>query len=316
MPFLRPPTPPIRLGTLALLLTAAAAVGCVRDPDPFTVETDQLAVHLVLVSGSDSVLAMIEYPGNPAEDADVQLIRDADTTSLHFSESACGEGFGAPATMGCFRALLPEPVQPGATYDLEIRTSDGELVTGRTAVPLPLSVTSPDPGARVEVHCDGPDTCHAGHLDQPPFFIPVAEIAVRWAEPASSDRLFGYVRHVRTFLDGETYEEENGCRLGYLGGYAFAGNQNTTAAEDSMVVAVPNIQCPGPLSPGRFDSIHAEIRLHHWDPAYSAYLEALAESGNSVRDASYGLDGAWGVFGASALTTVPVTLVRSPPASP
>ena len=52
-----------RAGATAALALALLATGCIRDPDPFTVDSDDIAVHLILEAGSDSAAAIVERPG-------------------------------------------------------------------------------------------------------------------------------------------------------------------------------------------------------------------------------------------------------------
>lgn len=306
----------LRLAALGGL--ALSVAGCIRDPDPFTFEMDDVAVHFILEAGSDSVMALVERPGEAVEDAEVRLIAGTDTTALAFSGPACAGSFGPNPSPGCHRAELPRPIETGATYGLEVVLADGQRITGSTTVPMPLSVTAPGPGEAVVADCGHTETCYATYLEQPPYYLPVVAFVVRWAEATDRARLFGYVRPVRTFLGDRVYGPAEGCTLGYHGffGQQFAfGGRDTPTTADSIRILVPNIQCPGELAPGRFDSIQAEARVHLWNEDYAAYLEIVFGRGQSVREAqvSAGLDGAWGVFGAITPTAVPVTIVRDPP---
>lgn len=300
--------------TAALLGFAILAAACVRDPDPFTVDSDDVSVHLVLVAGSDSVLAIVEKPLDPVEDAEVLLIRGADTTQLAFAQPLCSDDFlPGPTTGGCYRALLAAPVEAGATYELEITLPDGHRITGQTTVPLPLDVTSPADGARLTADCNPDNTCYAEGLDVPPYFVPVVEVTVRWEASVETERLIGFVRPLRTFLDGTVYTGEEGCRLGYFGAVfgGFAGR----VTPDSMAVVIPNIDCPGNLSPARFDSIHAEVVVQYQNREAAEYLALMREFGTGLRAAhlSLGIEGAWGLFGAMTPNAVAVTIVRDPP---
>lgn len=297
---------------------ALATTGCIREPDPFTFETDDVAVHFILEAGSDSVVALVERPGGLSEDADVRLIDGTDTTRLIVSGPPCAESFGATPPAGCHHARLPQPIEPGATYELEIILADGQRITGSTTVPRPLSLTSPGPGEKVVADCRHDETCYAEYFEAPPYIDPVAEVVLRWGQPADSERLFGHIRALRTFTGDQVYGPGEGCNLGYYGfghRFAFGGGDPATPTADSMKITIPNIQCAGDLAPGRFDSVQAEARVQLWNDDYQAYLDVVFGRGQSVREAqiSAGLDGAWGVFGAITPSAVPVTIVRDPP---
>lgn len=302
----------LRTFAAAAALTATLT-GCIRDPDPFTVDTDDVAVHLILVAGTDSVQAVIERPGDPAVDAVARLISGADTTPLVFSAPRCAGFFGPtpPEPEGCHRARLDEPIQPGRTYELEVILEDGSRVTGSTVVPEALTLTTAS--VRDTVRCGSPETCYAPWLSTPPYYTPVFAMTVRWEEPVDTERLFGHIRPVRTFLNGEVYQAEEGCDLGFFGHFAFGENTGVLVAADSIRISIPNIACPPPLDPARFDSIHAEARVAVMNAEYRAYLDAVT-SGSSARESylSAGLDGAWGVFGAMTSNVLPLTLIRDP----
>ncbi|MBW3555057.1 MAG: hypothetical protein KY466_16235 [Gemmatimonadetes bacterium] len=300
---------PHRLTILGLFFVAAA---CFREPDPFTVDTDDLAVHVILEGESDSVYAIVETPGNPIENAVVRLIAAGDTSLLAYSAEPCVSYFGLQGP-GCHRADLARPIQPGREYALEVILPGGARVTGATVVPLPLSLVSPSVGERIVASCRDPQRCFGEYIDRPPYNIPVATVVFRWPGEGETVKLFATVETTRTFLDGVAYTPaEGGCRLGTM-----FSRSNRTAA-DSLVVTIPNISCDvEPLREGRFDSIHARALAYVGNEPFHEYLEMLAQ-GQTAREASVsvGLEGAWGVFGAITPTSVPITILRDPAPAP
>lgn len=294
------------------LLAALAAAACIREPDPFTLDTNDVAVHMILEAGADSVVAIVERPEDPIEDAIVRLSADGDTTLLAYGGTPCYDSYFQGPEGGCFRASLAAPIRAGATYDLEVILPDGGRVTGTTTVPMPLALTEPSDGDRVVADCDSADACYGQSTDEPPFYLPVAEVTFRWADPVDPDAIQMSVRPLRTFLDGQEYGPEEGCRLGYFG--FRAEEAGTDSLTTSIVWPVLNISCPEPLQTARFDSIHADARVYFWNEAYDDYLDVLTHGG-TTRDAglSVGLTGAWGIFAAVAPAQRTITVVRDPP---
>lgn len=303
----------LRLAAAALLVGALA--GCAREPDPFTVDADDVSVHFILVAGADSVQAIVERPGELIDAADVRLIAGPDTIPLVFSTPACAGFFGPNPPEGCHRARLQEPIAPGATYELLVLVQGEAPITGSTTVPEALGITAPAAGQRVTVHCNAEDTCYAQPLEEPPYGIPVVELTARWQEAVEVERLFGHIRPLRTFLGDDVYGRAEGCGLGFFGmfGFIFGDGGRAGVLTDSMRVEIPNITCPPPLDPALFDSIHAEVRIAVLNDQMLEYREVFG-AGNSARAdfLSIGLDGAWGIFGAMTPNPVPVTLVRDP----
>ena len=316
-----PRHPRIRLAGPIALATLAAGLwtGCVRDPDPFTVPADDVAVHVVLEAGADSVIAIVERPGDPVEDAIVRLVRGADTTWLTFDADACASvGYWGGPVAACHRAPLDAPIPPGSAWELEIVLPDGHRITGATTVPPILSITAPEVGDHLVVRCDGSDTCYGVSRSVPPYYQPVLSTVLRWSPEGviDADRMFGYVRPVRTFLGSVEYGPEEGCSLGYTGSIVHAAGTRAGEGADSLVVTIPNIVCHDALATARFDSIHAEVVVLERNREYHAYMDALWRN-QSARQShlTAGLEGAWGVFGAITPTPVPVTLLRDPPPS-
>lgn len=306
----------MRHGPLLLLGAALAVAGCIRDPDPFTIDDDRVSIHFILEAGADTVVARITRPGDgyggvPEASAIVRLIAGADTIPLSYESDpnlSCVEPWGAPAEEigGCFHADLPEAIRPGDSYELEVILADESRITGRTTVPLPVTVTSPADGERIIAECNHPDYCYGLPLDEWPYTVPVADVTFRWAPAQEPGRVGVGLRPLRAFLAGTAYPA-NVCGLGYFfRSLEFSG--------DSASWSIPNIGCGEPLQVARFDSIHAEAVVYTRNGEFARYLDALRD-GPTLREefAAIGIEGhAWGVFGAVASTRRTITIVRNP----
>lgn len=310
---------PQRHLALVLLAGLAGAAGCVREADPFDLDSDDVAVHLVLTAGETEVAALLTRSGDaansiPVGDAEIRLIAGPDTTPLVFdADRGCGFSGGNPAFGGvpCYFGTPAAPIQAGATYGLEIVLADGGVVTGATTVPQRAEIESPAPDTPVVVQCGSPESCFGQYVPDPPYLIPVGTVAVTWDLPpgAAGSGVTLAVRPLQAFRNGVAYSSGT-CHLGFtFGGFA--------TAADSALWEISGISCSQPLAEARFDSVHAEVIVAVTDPGYHRYIVALSE-GQTVRASSIseGLDGAWGVFGAVAPTARPFTIVRSPPPAP
>lgn len=307
----------MRPAMIAVAAAALALAGCIRDPDPFTIDDDHVSIHFILEAGADSVLARITVPGEgfagaPVPDAAVRFIAGQDTVPLTYDPETtgrCAESWGPTlGDDGCYQALLPAAIEAGGTYDLEVVLADGSRITGRTTVPLPVTLTAPSAGEVVVARCNGAEFCYGQATDTPPYTIPVAEVVFRWADPVERSRVGAGVRPRRAFIGAQDYPGDV-CQLGFFG---------TGVSADSVVWPIPNITCTDPLSPARFDSIHAEGIVYTRNGEYVRYLEAISD-GPTVRASAVaeGLEGpAWGVFGAVAAARRPITIVRDPPPAP
>lgn len=299
---------------------AASAPGCVREPDPFTVRTDDVAVHVVLVAGAESVVALVETPAAPVPGASVRLIRGQDTIPLDYDPMGCeGPSYWGAPPHPCYRAGLDQAIKPGSAWELDIVLPGGGRVTGSTVVPVGVSLTDPQPGTRLTVRCGAVDTCYPAPLHVPPYHVPVLSMTVRWEQATNPDRLVGLIRPVETYLGETSYSPPEGCSLGNDHSWGFASRPagQVRAAADSMRLSVLSIFCMPPASPARFDSIRAEALVQVASPEVAAY-EGAIRWGSTARQTQVtaGIEGAWGLFGAVTPSTLPLMLIRDPAPAP
>lgn len=305
-------TPMARMARItAMALVALFVTGCLRDPDPFPLVDGHLTVHFLLEAGADSVVGLVtrsteSLSERDIPDAAVTVSTGADAVTLTYEpHERCAElWLDWPTNIGCYQAALPEPVEPGRTYDLEVVLADGTRATGQTTAPLPLALTAPGEGEALVVDCDHPISCGAALHTQPT----VAEWTLRWSAAEQPAGVSIALVPTAVFLDDQLYPGDT-CRPSY----PFRPH---TMAEDSAVWRVHRFDCLDPLRPARFDSIHADLVVHALNGEYQRYTEAMADETVRVDAAAEGVEGAWGVFGAVAPIRRHVVIVRDPPPGP
>lgn len=306
---------------LGFLLLTGLLTGCLRDPDPIDLDEDAVTVHAILEAGADSAVILLSRPGDnaaygswtpytPIADAEVRLIAGGETTWLiEDPDVPCVYAYYSDPSgtgSGCYRAVLPEPIAAGTEYHLEIELTDGTAIHGRTTVPEPVTIRAPDPGATVTATCDSDESCWGQPLDVPPYAIPVVTIPVAWTSNASIHGSSVSLRPVAVYHQGVEYPG-TACDLGYYG--------SLPISRDSLDWLVPNIYCSGEdgnLSMARFDSIRARLSVIGLNEHYTRYQETTYGQGVRIEAASQGLDGAYGVFGATSTATRTILIIRAP----
>lgn len=322
-------------GLLALTLSLT---GCLRDPDPLELDDNAITVHALLVAESDSALVWITRAKNPylnpppvvsgpywgdapyrgVSGAEVRVISGSDTTWLiEGSDRPCtgtgGESEGQGA--GCYRASLPAPVLSGATYALDIRLADGTRITGETVPPEAIAISAPAPNLHVTVSCRDGEFCYGEDTTEPPFTLPVGTVPLGWDLPPSVVGTHLALQPLAAYLEGAVYPRD-ACTLGYYGGFA-SQQYRYRPGDDGW--AIPSIGCGlehPELRPARFDSIRAQLVVMGLNQTYVDYLTSGAGQGIRSEAASYGIEGAYGVFGAMSRATREIVLVRDPPPLP
>lgn len=284
-------------GAVAL---AASAGACEFLHPPTVVNGDpaQLQVHAVLGAGSDSVAVFVSRVGTgrfstPVTDARVQVAGSAGAAVLaqsptvrapcvrHFVRSEEGE----EPSGGCYVGLLPGGVRAGAEYTLEVDLPSGERVRGRTVVPHPPVLQTPGEGLRLTVADDnGYFTSEPIHLswsaEEP---VSLRAWAVRVWAPAADTRCAGIT-------------------LNPPGGVFEDPTNETEADSSSRVLSIFSCGSGPTYEPVRPDSLEVVLAATTVDSAYRAYARNVRD-GIPVRDASAGLQGAYGVFGSAASAT-------------
>lgn len=151
----------------SLLLLSAACDGFIRPPDPLEADPDVVTVAIMLVAGESFARMLAIHPHRPLTDSPpvVDAVLQGPGWMAALSETlpvesctvASSDRWPGPAS--CFRAALPEAIQPGTRYGIEGTALPGAF-TGSVVVPeTPVllepgdSVTLPPPsqGRRFEV---------------------------------------------------------------------------------------------------------------------------------------------------------------------
>lgn len=301
-----------------LVLFPLLLAGCLRDADPVAIEEHPLHVHAVLQAGATSATMLLSRPEpqghvyRPVSGAEVRLTRGGETVLL--TERPHGEpcvvvgrtavGDGA----GCYSAVLPEPIQAGATYELEVLTTD-RRVTGSTTIPGAIEFTAPDAGAAYAIPCPPPGAtpvCQSDFGDQPPFeLIPLATIVVEWVPPAGAERVEAVFRPKRVVKDGTEYPGDH-CEVEPSLLY-----EPLVAPGGSARWPVHSVYCRGPLDVIGWDTIYVDAVVPVYDSAYATYMDAvLGRDAARVEVVTAGIEGAFGVFGAANARAWEVALVR------
>ena len=117
-------------------------------PDPLALDPDFINIAILLVAGDSRAHMLVGHPHRRAFDPPPRATADlagadwrAEFTTAP-DQSACRAPPDLPFPKICLRAVLPEPIRAGATYNLEGKGPKGSF-TGETAVPPAPRVLDP-----------------------------------------------------------------------------------------------------------------------------------------------------------------------------
>jgi len=126
----------------SLLLLSAACDGLIRPPDPLETDPDVVTVAIMLVAGEHSARMLAVHPHRALTDSPpvVDAVLQGPGWTAALSEAlpvdactaASSERWPGPAS--CFRAALPEAIQPRTRYGIEGTALPGAF-TGSVVVP-------------------------------------------------------------------------------------------------------------------------------------------------------------------------------------
>lgn len=294
---------------LALLLSACMT----REPVQVETARGEPIVHAVLRAGTDTVAVLLQrvVRGDEASavgvsGAQVEIATGAARTRLAEAPAgfpACvqaaassSETTPAGALVGCYAGVLPEAVRSGNRYELHIRERTGALIRGETTVPAPPLVQAPVAHATFEVPRNVSGFGAGG------------VIRARLSAPAHTGASAA-LAPVTAFEGGRAHPGRQ-CEIPQLRRLRRAGGGASDSAE--ILLRGP-VRCYTTNGSTRrlltLDSLQAMLLVATYDSATAHYTEAL-EAGIVPREqASAGLQGALGVFGASAAARRPVTLI-------
>lgn len=299
-------------GTLALAATAAACGDFVRPPIFVPGDPDQLLVHAVLRAGSDSAAVWVsrvgvESVGIPVTGAQVRLGGSAGEAVLREvpqGSAPCAavavipdQFHGVPG--GCYAARVPGGVRPGAEYQLDVQLPTGQRARGRTVVPLPPVVQAPAEGLRLPAR--------RGEFDG--SLTAWDSLTLKWAAPgrvtlaASASRAW-FSPAAAIPCQAILIRPDGGDTPVYL---------PEDLESDSADIRPQTGGCSvdpqtKPLAP---DSVEVAVGITVYDSVYYTYIREW-NNGIPARDASAGLEGAYGVFGSAATATRYLRLIPRP----
>lgn len=309
------------LRTLPLLLCALLAAGCgfQREPTPIELTGEQLMVHSMLETGSDTVSVLLtrldprtlflDQGSRPLSGASVRIFSGGDTVRL--TEAPAGFpscvreiefGWSSPsptAGPGCYAAIVPGGIRAGRRYGLLVTLPGGVAIRGETAVLDTLAMLRPAPGTRVEIPAPGSDR------PREPVHMPV-----KWdgGDPASwSGWVSLGLRQVGIYHDGERLPEGTCALPGQLGNFLRA------EVADSISVPVGYAFCSAGSGAAQreipWDSLDVRLLVTTYDSAYVRYHLAPRSRTVEISQAAVGVTGALGVFAGSATTERRIMLV-------
>lgn len=307
-----------RIAAAALLL-AGAGCSFLRDPSPIEALGENTVVHAVLMTGADTVQVLVVRVGpgsnpntgenvtvRPLVGADVRLNAGAGDVRLAesapcYSEYEFGGGApgGQPRTAGCYTAVLPGGVRPGAAYSLRVGLPGGGTIEGQATARPALTVREPQPGARL----------HVRPLGENPRTLAVRVSGAEGSAAADVDFL-----PLAAFRGGSVVPNAV-CSVGYS-----SGIRPEVSAEGEIRTLLHGTSCVERTNPDgsgdrpfRPDSLRVRLRVTAYDSAYVRYVVQSGENAVSVRDARVGLTSGLGLFAAAARADRDIVLIPCAP---
>jgi uncharacterized protein DUF4249 len=283
--------------TPGLLLLMGAA--CQPESTPLDLSVSRLVVHALLQAGADTVRVSVsrtkpnpredEAHSDPVSNASVRLVHLADTFALLPGRPCIlYELLPASLNAGCYSATLPQGVRAGAMYELLVDIPGETVVHGRSRVPTVPALLTPAPGSEL------------------PFSVPIGPgypidlrylrnpFLVHWSAPEP-----------HRWAEIRLPSDQPGCATALHSPATQYGELVEVTGVDTATMAL-SVSCGG-AAPARQNG---RLILTTYDSAYSRFA-ILNFQRKSVRltDASIGVSGALGVFGAAATVSIPVVLV-------
>ena len=297
-------------------LAALCACSLTRADTPVGADPDQLLVYSVLRAGGDTVQVLVTRlgtdpvrPGSAGvSGARVEL--SGGGVRIRLAEAPggfrpCTELLVGPAQAviepGCYAAVLPGGVRVGERYDLAIELPGGAAVHGGTTVPPPPALLRPVEGTHVPFAWSG-------------FLGDAGPVRVAWERPESGVLMLG-ARAGRLWRGGVAASPGQ-CQV-ILVTTDFTGLVGfpVEAPGDSMTARAILQGCEagslGTSSPPP-DSVEAFVDATAADSAFARYAR-VSSDGVAQSRASFGITGAYGVFGSATRTARRVVLVPAPP---
>lgn len=300
-----------------LLLLTCLATGCdlVREPTPLELTGEEVLVHSLLLAGSDTVSVYLtrSRPGRGTPAPNIQPIAGAEVRiigpagSIRLNEDPPGlprcfiQNTGLqPATQpGCYGALLPGGVKPGARYELQIALPGGGTIEGIAVVPQPLVILAPEHQHRILA--ETPTSA------RPEIY---GSVQTRWGGSGDAGRVQFRIQSLAVLRNGVRVPSAS-CDFETISvvprgvdarstGSAFVGFQVLNCFEEPASGTLRRIEP---------DSIQARFVITAFDTAYTRYAEVISKDAVERRHLSVGVRGALGVFAGAATSEQRVTVL-------
>lgn len=302
-----------------LLCSALVLVGScdfLREPLRTDFSTALPTVSAMLRAGSDTVQVLLQRPVNRAgrtefdpisgsevfidgPDGRIVLREAAEGFPVCFVPHEGGASPGAPPAeedgLGCYSAVLGEPIRQGALYTLHAQTPDGAIIHGVTLVSAVPLVTQPGVGDHFTIE------------RVPTRLDPVElEVSVQLGRGAAGVEV--RLRPLEAY-SGDAALPDVQCGIDQ---FSAVQKRESSPMRARVWIAEP-IECVDMSSvvPGRVavDSLRTEILVTSFDSAYIAYLDLLLNDAVHAERASVGVEGAYGFFGSTANNTSELMLL-------
>lgn len=302
----------------SVIVLLALVSGCVPEPTPLSLTGEQLMVHSLLLAGEDTVQVLLTrtFPptdatgpdgasrSRPVSGADVRLIVAGAVIQLREAPEGFPPCFApTPASIqqvdsllaGCYAAVVPERIQPGQEYRLEVRVGEG-LVEGRTAVPERPEIIRPRPRARLAA------VFAASRSEHSAFPIPV-----EWRAPEGVAGIQIGLALDSAFLNGRR-EPGSRCSVAILDSHI-----RRTERVDDAVLTVANLHCVRgeDSQTQRFvpDSVFGRVILSGYNSNFVRYQEVVGRNSTTHDRLQVGVTGALGVFAGAGIQSQEVVLI-------
>lgn len=278
---------------LLAALFGATACDLVRDPMLITEPEGAVMVHAMLRADAHEAKVLItramreDSTGDigspfPVEGAIVDLVHGADTLRLPLQGAdadPCWRDSFSPLTDltgACYAGDVPFGIEPGEEYVLRASLPDGTLVTGRVTVPAAPAIIAPVDGTRIRESSSSQD-----------------DMLMRWSHPSDPLLLLVFAA------------DDPDCQIGFtIPGFPYGLQfMRTVTGRDTISVGVRAICSP------QKQRVEGSLVLTALDAGYARYWnDGNSNDWRSLSSAAVNIEGALGVFAASASHAVQVVL--------
>jgi hypothetical protein len=316
------------LRTALALLLAFTLLGCVRDPLEIHDLEPQLMVHGLLEAGADTVILFVSEirvsnrgattRTRGVSGATVELSGGGSTLRLQEVTSGverCPLPPGNPwmydpnpdtRTFGCYVGLVPGGLRAGTGYELHVALPDGRMIRGAAEMPAIPELLQPDGVLRLDAVPSSRSSIET-----------LETVVLRWQVDRRTAMVVVSAWSETAFRGGGpepgfTCDAVLEARYRDQWGEEVFDPQRVDSVRQKVVVR----GCGEGGSPAVYrevkpDSVHVQLRVAAYDSAFARHLDLLRSPGSvRFREAAIGLDGAVGIFAATAAADRRVVVIR------